>query len=289
MKDMANHDGKNLWQTGIAFPLERLYELIQTEQWSDSDSETIWNEHYPETPYQLWASDPIVSNEPLKLQNVNETPKFSLDLVAASLRQRVFTTRMVQECEGIDCPSDLERAVTRYHKFLQLMRKKDKITRKYIPLVPTLDIDLAWHTHQLYPQAYREFCLEFVGRQINHNDTFDETIIGNGLRDTSLAWLNAYNEPYTPADLRKAYFTRSRIAFGIVFPPYGIFMFRVGRKLKMAQTGILMKLMSANCQIPTPDLCVGIGNAGVMRVIPIAARAVEEVVGDEHDWSLLVL
>jgi Glycine-rich domain-containing protein-like len=234
--DMINH---GLWQTGIKFPLEGLYQLIQSEQWSDPDSERIWNQHYPKTPYQLWASDPILGNEPLKFQTVNETPMFSIDLVAASLRQHVFTTRIVQECEGIDHPSALQRAVARYYKFLQLMKRKDKITRKYIPLVPTLDIDLAWHTHQLFPQAYREFCLEVVGRQINHDDTFDETVIGNGLRATSLAWLNAYNEPYTPADLRKAYFTRSRVAFGIVFPPYGIFIFQIGRKLKMAQTGML--------------------------------------------------
>ena len=242
MKDMINRGAtRNLWQDGIEFPLERLNELIQSDQWSDPESEAIWKEHYPEAPYQLWATDPILTDEHLKLESINETSNFSLDLVAASLRQRVFTTRIIHECYGIDCPSGLQRAIRRYYKFLLLMKKKDKITRKYIPLVPTLDVDLAWHTHQLFPKAYREFCLEFVGRQINHDDTFDKVSIGNGLRATSLAWLDAYDEPYTPADLRKAYFTRSRVAFGIVFPPYGIMMFRVGRKLKRAQTGIAIK------------------------------------------------
>lgn len=249
MKDMSHCANRNLWQTGIKFPLERLYELIQTEQWSDPESELTWKEHYPEASYQLWASDPIITNEHLKLQSVNETSEFSLDLVAASLRQRVFTTRIVHECHGIDCPSGLQKAITRYYRFLLLMKKKNKITGKYIPLVPTLDVDLAWHTHQLFPPAYREFCLEFVGREVNHNDTFDKVTIGNGLRATSLAWLDAYDEPYTPSDLRKAYFTRSRVTFGIIFPPYGIMMLRIGGKLKRAQTGIMINQLFANCYV----------------------------------------
>ena len=34
-------------------------------------------------------------------------------------------------------------------------------------LVPTLDIDLAWHTHQLMGVKYNYECIRYVGRYID--------------------------------------------------------------------------------------------------------------------------
>jgi hypothetical protein len=34
-------------------------------------------------------------------------------------------------------------------------------------LVPTLDIDLAWHTHQLKANTYNTDCVQFLGRTID--------------------------------------------------------------------------------------------------------------------------
>jgi hypothetical protein len=34
-------------------------------------------------------------------------------------------------------------------------------------LVPTLDIDLAWHTHQLMASRYQSECLALVGRYVD--------------------------------------------------------------------------------------------------------------------------
>jgi hypothetical protein len=117
------------------------------------------------------------------------------------------------------------------------MRNENKIIRKSIPLVPTLDVDLAWHTHQPYPHSYREYCLRFVSRLVNHDDTFQKEVIGNGLRETSLAWLKAYIEPYTTKDLNKEYCTTRRKIVGIIFPPYGVVMLRVGKQLTKARMG----------------------------------------------------
>jgi hypothetical protein len=122
---------------------------------------------------------------------------FSMDLVAASLRQRKFTNRIIHECHDLDTTDGVSNAISRYRKFLLLMRKKDTITGKHIPLVPTLDIDLAWHTHQLFPHAYHDWCLQHIGRKINHDDTFGKGTIRDGLRSTSLAWLDEYGESYT--------------------------------------------------------------------------------------------
>jgi hypothetical protein len=63
-----------LWAKGIAFPLERLHHLITNEVWSDPDSEKLWNQTYPNSPYQVWNADPTSTESAvLKLQNVEMT------------------------------------------------------------------------------------------------------------------------------------------------------------------------------------------------------------------------
>lgn len=37
--------------------------------------------------------------------------------------------------------------------------------------VPTVDVDLVWHTHQLAPRRYAVFCNKFAGRFVNHDDS----------------------------------------------------------------------------------------------------------------------
>jgi len=58
-----------LWDNGVAFPLERLYELLSAGTWSDGESEKVWNTAFPDNPYQLWSSDPSVGGR-LQLQDV---------------------------------------------------------------------------------------------------------------------------------------------------------------------------------------------------------------------------
>lgn len=76
----------------------------------------------------------------------------SLDLIFAVSRQWDFTAKMVD----IDwnSPEALADAVSRYRKFLMLM--KDHPSQI---MVPILSIDLAWHTHMLNHAAYREYTL----------------------------------------------------------------------------------------------------------------------------------
>jgi len=60
-----------LWHADMIFPLERLRHLIVNRIWSDKESEKIWNEAFPTTPYQLWDMDPTVTpGATLKLQEM---------------------------------------------------------------------------------------------------------------------------------------------------------------------------------------------------------------------------
>ena len=192
-------------------------------------------------------------------------PDLSIDLVAASLRQREFAKRITSnECIGIDTPFALFKANTRYHKFLLLMNRKAYGSKKTINLVPTLDIDLCWHTHQLFPVSYRRWCTEHLGTVINHDDTIGRGDLNVGLRRTSLAWYDAYREPYTTDDLRQTYFSKSRKIAGVLFPPYGIYMLRKGQKLDHARLGICaihLVLIAVVGEGPTSNRSSSMGGA----------------------------
>lgn len=80
--------------------------------------------------------------------------------------------------------------VSRYLKFLQLMKESEST------LIPTLDIDLLWHTHQLSPVAYKKYCKKYLGRQINHIDTIRAKTRSTRQDDTARLWATRYSEPY---------------------------------------------------------------------------------------------
>ena len=73
----------------------------------------------------------------------------------------------------------LEHCVTRYHayvihnerrlmEFIPLLRFLNLIARSPGSFfVPTLDIDLAWHTHQLMADRYQKDCKALTGRYVD--------------------------------------------------------------------------------------------------------------------------
>lgn len=140
--------------------------------------------------------------------------ELSIDLVAASLRQREFAKKITsRELSAIDTPDALFKATSRYHKFLLLLNR----VKKGASLVPTLDIDLVWHTHQLYAASYRNWSIEHLGVAINHDDTVSQGKLHNGLNLTHRAWSKAYGESYTPdpLDLRTPESSQRRTPFSI--------------------------------------------------------------------------
>ncbi|TPX68318.1 hypothetical protein SpCBS45565_g03194 [Spizellomyces sp. 'palustris'] len=120
----------------------------------------------------------------------NVTP-FSTDLVAAVKRQRDFTGKMVDGTVIWDA-GQLARATVRYHKFLLLMAQEPLSF-----LVPTLDIDLAWHTHQLHPPHYQQYGLKHLRRIINHDDTVSNSHLKNSFAHTAKLWKRRFNEIYS--------------------------------------------------------------------------------------------
>jgi len=161
----------------------------------------------------------------------------SIDLVAAALRQREFSKKITGEgCRALDTPEALFKATTRYHKFLLLIKRRasGKGNAKN-GLVPTLDIDLCWHTHQLSAFSYREWCIDHLGLAISHDDSIGEKSLTSGLKETSLAWYDAYRESYAPEALAVRNPSKNRSVGSVLRSPTGLFK---SKKPKQAQKRI---------------------------------------------------
>ncbi|KAF3481518.1 uncharacterized protein GIQ15_04277 [Arthroderma uncinatum] len=85
----------------------------------------------------------------------------------------------------------LRRAVDRYEKFLWLFKHYPLTT-----LVPTLDIDLVWHTHLCSPEHYRHSMVARTGRFINHADTISKEVLSHGIDKTAEFFLVRFGQEY---------------------------------------------------------------------------------------------
>lgn len=118
---------------------------------------------------------------------------FALDLASAVMRQGIFVDKMVK-LDWLHSPaaeSTVSKLILKYARFMSIMR-----TNPRKMAVPTLDVDLAWHTHQLSARAYYVFCIERMGRLIDHDDKIDETRLNNSFEWTTKEYQDRYREIY---------------------------------------------------------------------------------------------
>jgi hypothetical protein len=123
----------------------------------------------------------------------NSSP-FALDLVGAVIRQGTFISKMhsIGWVRSPTAPSTMTRLLTKYLRFIDLMA-----AHPFQTLVPTLDIDLAWHTHQLSPPAYYAYTVLKTKRFISHDDKIEQTKLSNAFEKTSKIYQKEYNELYS--------------------------------------------------------------------------------------------
>lgn len=139
---------------------------------------------------------------------------FGLDLRGSVMRQGVFTAKMHKVCEGrgsmvnrlwrdsrvltdtwvqidwLHMPTaryTMTKLLKKYERFFELAGKHpDEL------VTPTLDVDLAWHTHQLSPDQYYNHSLSTTKVFIDHNDKIDEEKLA-----TSFDWMvKTYQQKY---------------------------------------------------------------------------------------------
>jgi hypothetical protein len=126
--------------------------------------------------------------ERISLRNVlsrywdNSSP-FAIDLIGAVIRQGTFVDKMdnIGWIRSPNLRSTMAHFISKYNVFFQIMAKN-----KGHAVVPTLDIDLIWHTHQLSPARYYAFSTaQTEGIFINHDDKIDEMKLSDAFAWTS--------------------------------------------------------------------------------------------------------
>ncbi|KAF2197879.1 hypothetical protein GQ43DRAFT_434772 [Delitschia confertaspora ATCC 74209] len=123
----------------------------------------------------------------------NSSP-FALDLVGAVMRQGVFIQKMVK-IDWLRSPvvmTTMSRLIVKYHRFIRIIAEHPKKTA-----VPTLDVDLAWHTHQLSPKSYYSYSTRETKKFVNHDDKISEVDISAHFRWTSNTYEKKYGQLYS--------------------------------------------------------------------------------------------
>ncbi|PPQ84317.1 hypothetical protein CVT26_011436 [Gymnopilus dilepis] len=128
----------------------------------------------------------------------NDDKVYSVELVGAVLRQGIFIKRMHDlewtvpnhfnnEVEDLA----LRHAIARYQAFWDLMSSSPTSF-----FVPTLDIDLVWHTHQIIPERYEKQCQMYLKRFIDHEDKVEGIRLSSAFDTTCRAWKARFNIDY---------------------------------------------------------------------------------------------
>ena len=93
----------------------------------------------------------------------------------------------------------LEAAVARYKGFLHLIKRNRERSLKCF-CVPTYDVDLIWHSHQLHPASYCKEMVEVLGKVLEHDDTDSDRSKGQkldvGFSETTKQWEDMFGSRY---------------------------------------------------------------------------------------------
>ncbi|KAF7902962.1 hypothetical protein EAF00_002864 [Botryotinia globosa] len=108
---------------------------------------------------------------------------FALELGGAVIRQSVFVDKMasLDWLHSMAARETMSRLLTKYERFIEIMRLHPKEV-----CVPTLDVDLAWHTHQLSPKQYYEYTFSKCQKFIDHDDKMEEDALSTAFEWTTI-------------------------------------------------------------------------------------------------------
>ena len=124
----------------------------------------------------------------------DNTSIFALELGGAVIRQSVFVDKM-HRIDWLHSPAarqTMNRLLNKYTRFIEIIA-----TFPLESAVPTLDVDLGWHTHQLSPKPYFDFTLSKCRKLIGHDDKMDEDDLSKGFEWTCKTYETLYQEVYS--------------------------------------------------------------------------------------------
>ncbi|XWS29628.1 hypothetical protein CRYUN_Cryun24cG0045700 [Craigia yunnanensis] len=161
-------------------------------------TEEIWSRLYPNEPYDFDLTKTLSENASETLSGLDKHTKY--DLVSAVKRQSPFFYQVSRAHMNNDI--FIEGAVARYKGFLHLIkRNREKSIKRFC--VPTYDIDLIWHTHQLHPVSYCKDLNKALGKILEHDDTDSDRTKGKkldvGFSGTTKQWEETFGVRYWKA------------------------------------------------------------------------------------------
>ncbi|KAJ6816584.1 glycine-rich domain-containing protein 1 [Iris pallida] len=182
---------------------EKLYGTILDNQNVESslygkfkdESAKIWAKLYPGEAFELDCTSAITKLHDDMYSGVTGDIKY--DLISAVKRQSSFYYQVSRPSMNND--RFLEEAVARYKGFLHLIKRNQERKTKCF-CVPTYDIDLIWHSHQLQPSDYCKDMVGLLGRILEHDDTDSDRTKGQkldtGFSEATKLWEDAYGLRY---------------------------------------------------------------------------------------------
>ncbi|PKI40394.1 glycine-rich domain-containing protein 2-like [Punica granatum] len=182
--------------------LDNLNVLSTTKAACTKQAESIWNDMYPTEPYYVQLNcHSSMSNVGT---NVGAQRSTNYDLAAAVKRQRSFFHKVSKYIIQDDC--FFEEAVLKYKAFLHLIKRKKESPIKFF-CVPTEDIDLIWHSHQLYPLSYSNDLKAILGKIVDHNDRDSSSgaKLRIGFAQTTKLWEETFGGSYLRARVMHTY------------------------------------------------------------------------------------
>jgi len=106
----------------------------------------------------------------------------SFDIKKSLLKQKDFMNKIM------NTDIDINKSINDYKHFIQLIGQTNKI------MVPTLHIDLVWHTHMIHHDKYiYETKLLSNGKCIGHNDLIDDHRLKESIEITKQEWIKYNN------------------------------------------------------------------------------------------------
>jgi len=166
---------------------------------SEASTRAMWKATYSKEDF--FPTNKMVS-ESNRTHN-DQSPSSSLILlgfdIAASCRSQ---SKFLCQVSGPQYNSNLaflEQAVVDYGRFLQL---KNQSNDPATILVPTLPIDLMWHTHNLADDnsrshaAYKRDCLTILGQPFHHEDSLSHGKLQAYFEETARLWKSKHGIYY---------------------------------------------------------------------------------------------
>lgn len=170
--------------------------VSSTQGTSKDESEKHWETMYPSEPYELDLNNDSMQDFAEKILEAKESTT-NYDLISAVKRQTTFFYQVSRPYWNKD--TFLEGAVARYKGFLHLIkRNRERRINRFC--VPTYDIDLIWHSHQLHPASYCNDLVAIMGKVLEHDDTDSDRTKGQkldvGFSETTTQWEETFGSRY---------------------------------------------------------------------------------------------